>query len=116
MGFPSTACFTAARELSDRTVPVGLWGELRIMALVLGVMTRDKASGVIWKSVSFRFRATGVPPATVVMVSYREKAGVGIITSSPGFKMPKSAVNRAPVAPAVISTCSAVQSIPRPLS
>ena len=109
MGLPSTASFTAARDSSEYTTPVGLLGELRTMALVFSLTHRERASRVIWKSVLEVSRGIIVAPAMVMMLSYRGNAGVGTITSSPGFKMPSSAVNSAPEAPTVTNTCSGEQ-------
>ena len=116
MGFPITARFTAARLCSFRITPVGLLGELRITALVLGVISRPSAPSSIWKPVLLTSRGTVLPPAMVMMVSYREKAGTGTMTSSPGFRMPSRAVNSAWEDPTVTSTSSGVVGLPRPVS
>ena len=81
--------------------PVGLLGEVRITALVLGVMAALSFSGSIWKALSSVGSATGTPRHSRVMDSYRLKAGVGMITSSPGLSTVLRLRNRPSVAPMV---------------
>ena len=113
MSFPNTARATVSRLFSLKMTPVGLQGELRTMAFVFSVRQAFRASSVIWKSVLLTSRKTGSAPAAVTMVAYREKAGVGMITWSPGFRMPVRAVYRAWVAPTVTSTSSGAVGLPR---
>lgn len=58
-----------------------------MMALVLSVMAAFSSSGTIWKWLCSVGRETGTPPCSWTSASYRPKAGVGMMTSSPGFRM-----------------------------
>ncbi len=74
--------------------PVGLLGEVRITALVLGVMAAPARPGAIWKWLSSVGRDTGTPSRSCTSDSYRPKAGVGMMTSSPGFRMVEKAAEQ----------------------
>ena len=71
------------------------------MALVLGVMAAASASGTIWKRLSSVGRNTGTPSRNRTRASYRPKAGVGMMTSSPGFSTVDRLTDSASVAPTV---------------
>ena len=71
------------------------------MAWVLSVTAAFSASGRIWKWLSSVGRKTGTPPCSFTRASYRPKAGVGMMTSSPGFRMVQKEANSASVAPTV---------------
>ena len=75
-----------------------------MMALVLSVMAAFSSSGTIWKWLCSVGRETGTPPCSWTSASYRPKAGVGMMTSSPGFRMVEKEANSASVAPTVRMT------------
>ena len=71
------------------------------MALVLGVIAVRSASGSIWKRFFSVGRCTATPRHSWVMDSYRLNAGVGMMTSSPGFRIVDRLMYSASVAPMV---------------
>ena len=67
------ACFNKSARLSstsgEYTLPVGLWGELITMPLVLGVSASSIAFKSKLKLFSFTLTLTGIPPLSVIMPS-----------------------------------------------
>ncbi len=98
---------TASSDAASRMQPVGLLGEQMTMALVAGVMQARSASSSIWNCAGSVSKKTALAWLATTMLSYRPKAGVGMMTSSPGLSIAMNAADRASVAPSVRMTSSA---------
>src|SRR6185436_8975535 len=74
------------------TLPVGLFGELRIRSFVLSVIAFLTCSAVRTKSVSSVSMNTLFAPQNVAIAGNVTQYGFGISTSSPGFKTQHAAL------------------------
>src|SRR5436190_18008386 len=95
----------AASSVSD---PVGLHGELMMIAFVFGVMAATIFSGCTVKpSSGLVATMTGVAWAILICSGMVGQYGACVITSSPGLKSARAVLNSACLPP-LVSTTSAI--------
>jgi hypothetical protein len=98
---------------SSISAPVGLLGELRMIALVLGVIAPRIASADTRKpSVELVCTMTGTAPTSFTCSGIVGQYGACVITSSPGLKSASAVLKSACLPPTVRSTSAAVTSTP----
>src|SRR5213594_1399050 len=99
--------------VSSVSEPVGLHGELMMIAFVFGVMAATIFSGCTVKpSSGFVWTITGVAFAILICSGIVGQYGACVITSSPGLNSASAVLKSACLPPLVIRTSAAVKSMP----
>ena len=112
---PRLAAASAIAEtvFSSTSAPLGLAGELMMMALVFGVMAAMICSACTAKASSDRLcTMTGTAPTSLTCSGIVGQYGACVITSSPGLKSASAVLKSACLPPTVTSTSAAVTSMP----
>src|SRR6476659_10611103 len=106
----STMGASASSSVSD---PVGLHGELMMIAFVFGVIAATIFSGCTVKpSSGLVGTMTGVACAILICSGIVGQYGACVITSSPGLNSASAVLKSACLPPLVINTSAGVMSMP----
>ncbi len=110
----AAASAMAATASSVISAPVGLPGELRMIALVFGVIAAIIFCGVDGEAVLRAASATitGTAPTSLTCSGIVGQYGACVITSSPASNSASAVLNSACLPPTVISTSAGVISTP----
>src|SRR5687767_3591813 len=113
MPLAAAASAIAATSASSINAPVGLPGELRMIAFVRGEIAAITASACTLKpSLDCVETITGTAPISLTCSGMVGQYGACVMTSSPGSNSASAALNSACLPPTVINTSEVVMSTP----
>ncbi|MNP39419.1 hypothetical protein D3C76_1329940 [compost metagenome] len=99
-GWRSSTLPSAANSSRVKIAPLGLFGEFSITQRVRGLMAASNCSGVTLKPCTApQGMTTGTPPLSMAISVYDTQYGAGVITSSPGSRVARKALNSSCLAP-----------------